>query len=72
MTTLIIDIPDDRLEEVVAYLMSNGVTIRDPKLDIVEDETSYLLKSPNNSSRLLQAIKDYESGKGSERALDEE
>lgn len=72
MATFTIDIPDEKLNEVVAFLLANGVVIREPKQDIVEDETSYLLKSPNNASRLLQAIKDYESGKGTERLLDEE
>ena len=32
-------------------------------------ETSYLLKSPNNARRLLEAIQQIEKGKGTERKL---
>jgi len=35
-------------------------------------ETFYLLRSPNNASRLLEGIKDYESNKGQEKNLIEE
>lgn len=36
------------------------------------EETFYLLKNPNNASRLLNGIKDYEKGLGQERSLIEE
>lgn len=32
-------------------------------------ETSYLLRSPRNAKRLLESIKELESGKGKERKL---
>lgn len=32
-------------------------------------ETAYLLNSPNNARRLMQAIEELEDGKGTERAL---
>ena len=32
-------------------------------------ETSYLLRSPGNAKRLLEAIKELEAGKGRERKL---
>jgi len=35
-------------------------------------ETFYLLKSPKNAARLLDALSDYEKGKGVERTLLEE
>lgn len=34
-------------------------------------ETAYLLRSPRNTRRLLDSIKELEEGKGSERALAE-
>lgn len=36
------------------------------------EETFYLLKSPNNATRLLKGIEDYEKGLGQERSLIEE
>lgn len=36
------------------------------------EETFYLLKSPNNATRLLRGIEDYEKGKGTEKSLIEE
>lgn len=33
------------------------------------NETAYLLRSPRNASRLLEAIEELESGKGQEREL---
>jgi antitoxin YefM len=36
------------------------------------DETTYLLASPANASRLRQALDDLKAGKGIERALVEE
>ena len=36
------------------------------------EETFYLLKSPNNASRLLKSIEDYDKGLGQERRLIEE
>ncbi|HEY8929062.1 MAG TPA: type II toxin-antitoxin system prevent-host-death family antitoxin [Mucilaginibacter sp.] len=36
------------------------------------EETFYLLKSPNNATRLLKGIEDYEKGLGKERKLIEE
>jgi len=35
-------------------------------------ETFYLLRSPKNAARLLEGIKEYESGQGKERGLIEE
>lgn len=35
-------------------------------------ETFYLLRSPNNASRLLESIKDYENNNGQQRNLIEE
>ena len=35
-------------------------------------ETAYLLRSPNNAKRLLDAVIELNAGKGSERALFEE
>lgn len=35
------------------------------------EETRYLLRSPANADRLLDAISELERGEGSERALDE-
>lgn len=35
------------------------------------EETSYLLRSPKNARRLLEAIADLEEGKGKERRLAE-
>jgi len=35
-------------------------------------ETFYLLKSPKNAARLLEALSDYEKGKGIEKKLIEE
>ena len=35
-------------------------------------ETFYLLRSPKNPARLLEGIKEYESGQGKERGLIEE
>jgi antitoxin YefM len=35
-------------------------------------ETFYLLRSPNNASRLLESIKDYESNNGQQKSLIEE
>jgi antitoxin YefM len=35
-------------------------------------ETFYLIKSPKNAARLLDALSDFEKGKGGERALIEE
>jgi antitoxin YefM len=36
------------------------------------EETFYLLKSPNNATRLLRGIEDYEKGSGQEKSLIEE
>jgi antitoxin YefM len=36
------------------------------------EETFYLLKSPNNASRLLKGIEEYEKGLGTKRNLIEE
>ena len=33
------------------------------------EETTYLLRSPKNAKRLLEAISDLESGRGTEREL---
>jgi len=33
------------------------------------EETSYLLRSPNNAKRLLEAIQEVESGRGLEKEL---
>lgn len=33
------------------------------------EETIYLLKSPNNAARLLEAIAEFEAGGGTERTL---
>jgi antitoxin YefM len=35
------------------------------------EETRYLLKSPVNAARLLESIAELESGKGTQRKLDE-
>ncbi len=35
------------------------------------EETAYLLRSPKNAKRLLEAIADLERGRGTERALAE-
>ena len=35
------------------------------------EETAYLLRSPKNASRLLEAVAELESGGGTERALSE-
>ncbi|MEX2335810.1 MAG: type II toxin-antitoxin system prevent-host-death family antitoxin [Fulvivirga sp.] len=34
-------------------------------------ETFYLLKSPRNAQRLMDALQEYEQGKGSEKELEE-
>jgi hypothetical protein len=83
MTTLTIDIPDDNVEEVLTQLKKFGIKVQGVNLtkeDYQErfeksrkasslDETSYLLKSPNNAARLLKSIEDYENGLGQERTL---
>lgn len=39
------------------------------ELDAAEAETSYLLRSPENSRRLLESIAQLEAGKGVEREM---
>jgi antitoxin YefM len=36
------------------------------------EETAYLLRSPKNAQRLMESIKELESGEGTERGLVEE
>jgi hypothetical protein len=75
MTRITIDIPDDRITEAVTQLKELGVKIHESDLSTLDeltkedyikhfastkrDATSYLLKSPTNATRLLNAIAEY-------------
>ena len=77
MKIITIDIPDDRITEVVSQLKELGVKIHESDLFALDkltkedynkhfarkklDAISHLLKNPANAARLLNAITGYDS-----------
>jgi len=61
----------DRAPVIVTRKTSESVVIMSLEDYEALEETAYLLRSPKNTRRLMEAIVQLEEGKGTERALTE-
>lgn len=60
---------DDRDPVIITRKNDNAVVMMSLEDFEALEETAYLLRSPKNALRLLESIRELESGKGSEREL---
>jgi len=69
LDTLMEEVCSDRLPVVITRDSEPAVVLISLEDYKSLQETAYLLQSPNNAKRLMEAINDLESGKGAELEL---